>query len=112
MDGKRIHNSLVDMSVYERLVEDDVETLGYFPATRGVSQLVLIAGAPHLATVDTVPLRLEPLSQTLFVTTATRLLDEAEDYLEAVVIAAADLFPEGLRDRAHDLRVRQQFMLS
>ncbi len=111
MDGKRIHNSPVDMSVYERLVEDDVETLGYFPTTRGVSQLVLIAGAPHLATVDTVPLRLEPLSQTRFITTATRLLDEAEDYLEAVVIAAPDLFPERLRDRAHDLRVWQQLTL-
>lgn len=112
MNGDRNVGGSVDMSVYERLVEDDVETLGYFPATRGVSQLVLISGAPHLATVDTVPLRLEPLSQTRFITTAIRLLDEAEDYLEAVVIAAPDLFPEGLRDRAHDLLVRQQLELT
>lgn len=112
MNGKRSHNTPIDMSVYERLVKDDLQTLGYFPADRGVSQLVLIAGAPHLATVDTVPLRLEPLSQTRFITTAARLLDEAEDYLEAVVIAAPDLFPEGLRDRAHDLRERQQIMLT
>jgi len=60
----------VDMSVYERLNEDDVQPLGYFPAERGVFVLALIGGQPHLATVDTVPLKLEVLSETRFITVA------------------------------------------
>lgn len=111
MDGKRIYNTPIDMSVYERLVEDDVQTLGYFPAERGYHQLVLIAGELHLATVDTVPLTLKPLSQTRFITTATRLLGEAEDCLGAVVIVSPDDFPKMLMGRAHDLRVVQELEL-
>ena len=111
MNKKQPNETPIDMSVYERLVRDDMQTLGYFPAKRGVAQLVLIGGAPHLATVDTVPLKLEPLSETRFITTATRLLAEAEDCLESVVIAAPDLFPEMLRSRAHTLRVWQQLEL-
>lgn len=60
----------MDMSVYERLNEDDVQPLGYFPAERGVFVLALIGGQPHLATVDTVPLKLEVLSETRFITVA------------------------------------------
>ena len=107
MDGKRIYNTPVDMSVYERLVEDDVQTLAYFPAERGYHQLVLIAGEPHLATIDTVPMTLEPLSLTRFITTAVQLLAEAEADLEAVIVSPDD-FPDTLRSRAHDLRVVQQ----
>lgn len=77
----------MDMSVDERLLKDDVQTLGYFPAERGVLVLAFIADQPHLGTVDTVPLTLEPLSGTRFITTATQLLADAEDY------AAPDLFP-------------------
>ncbi len=98
----------MDMSVYERLVKNDVQTLGYFPAERGVSVLVLIGGQPHLATVDTVPLKLEVLSQTQFITAAALLLEEAEAHLEAVIVAEPDLFPAGLSSKAHDLRVLQQ----
>ena len=68
----------MDMSVYKRLVQDDVTTLGYFPAEEGVYHLVLVSGRPHLATVDTVPLRLEPLSEARFFTVAARLLDGAD----------------------------------
>ena len=111
MNEKQHNETPVDVSVYERLVEDNVQTLGYFPAERGVVQLVLIGGAPHLGTVATVPLKLEPLSETRFITTASRLLTEAEAQLESVVVAAPDLFPEMLRSRAHTLRVWQQLEL-
>jgi len=93
--------------VYERLVEDDVQTLAYFPAERGYHQLVLVAGEPHLATIDTVPMTLEPLSPTRFITTAVQLLAEAEADLEAVIVSPDD-FPDSLKSRAHDLRVVQQ----
>ena len=98
----------MDMAVYERLVKDDVQTLGYFAAERGVSVLVLIGDQPHLATVDTVPLKLEVLSQVQFIMVAARLLEEAEASLEAVMICGPDLFPVGLDSKAHDLRVLQQ----
>ena len=98
----------MDMSVYDRLIEDDVQPLGYFAAERGVFVLALIGGQPHLATVDTVPMKLEALSATRFVTVATLLLEEAEEHLEAVVICGPDLFPAGLSSKAHDLRVLQQ----
>ncbi len=96
------------MSVYERLVSNDVQTLGYFPAERGVSVLVLIGGQPHLATVDTVPLKLEVLSRTQFITVADRLLEEAIGYPEAVMICEPDLFPVGLSSEAYELRALQQ----
>ena len=98
----------MDMSVYERLAKNDVQTLGYFPAKRGVSVLVLIGGQPHLAAADTVPLKLEVLSQAQFIMVAACLLEEAEEYLEAVMICGPDLFPAGLSSQAHDLRVLQQ----
>lgn len=100
----------VDMSVYERLVQDDVQTLGYFPAGRGVSVLALIGGRPHPGLVDTVPLTLESLSEEQFATVADRLLDDAAEDLEAVVVAP-DLFPQTLTGKAHDLRVLQQLEL-
>ena len=101
----------MDMSTYERLVQDDVETLGYFPAETGMHQLVLISGRPYLARVDTVPLKLEPLSPTRFSTVASSLLDGATQHLEAVVICGPDLFLAGLSDRAHDVRLLQQLEL-
>lgn len=112
MNEKQHNETPTDMSVYERLVEDDVQTLGYFPAERGVLQLVLIGSEPHLGTVATLPLKLEPLSKTRFITTAAQLLAEAEAHIESVVISATDLFPEVLRNRAHTLRVVQQLELS
>ena len=84
------------MSAYERLMQDDVTTLGYFPAERGVHHLVLVSGRPHLATVDTAPLRLEPLSGARFFTVAARLLDEAMDRPGDAVVAAPEGFPEVL----------------
>ncbi len=96
------------MSVYGRLVKNDVQTLGHFPAERGVCMLVLIGGQPHLATVDTVPLKLEALSATRFITVAALLLEEAEEHKEAVVICGPDLFPAGLSSKAPDLRMLQQ----
>jgi len=99
---------VMDMSVYERLVENDVQTLGYFPANRGVFVLMLIGGQSHLATVDTVPLKLKLLRETQFITAAALLLEEAEAHLEAVIICGPDLFPAGLSSKAHDLRVSQQ----
>lgn len=98
----------VDMSVYERLVQDDVRTIGYFPAERGISVLALIGGKPHLGTVDTMPLKLERLSEAQFVLVARRLLDDAMEHPGDVVIAAPDLFPKPLIGKAHDLRVLQQ----
>ena len=99
------------MSVYERLVRDDVTTLDYFPAEEGVYHLVLVSGRPNLATVDTVPLKLEPLSGAQFLTVAARLLDEAMDRPGDAVVASPEGFPEALRGRAHDLRVWQQLVL-
>jgi hypothetical protein len=99
----------MDMSVYERLNRDGVQPLGHFPAGRGVFVLALIGGQPHLATVDTVPLKVEVLSAAQFITVAARLLEEAEEHLEAVMICGPDLFPAGLNSKAHDLRVFQQF---
>ena len=101
----------MDRSVCERLVQDDVTTLGYFPAEGGVYHLVLVSGRPHLATVDTVPLTLEPLSEVRFFFVAARLLDEAMDRPGDAVVAAPEGFPEALRGRAHDLRVWQQLVL-
>ena len=101
----------MDMSVYERLVQDDVTTLGYFPAERGVYHPVLVSGRPNLATVDTVPLKLEPLSEARFLTVAARLLDEAMDRPGDAVVTAPEGYPEALRGRARDLRVWQQPML-
>lgn len=98
----------VDMSVYERLVQDDVRTIGYFPAERGVFVLALIGGEPHLGTVDTMPLKLERLSEAQFLLVVTRLLAGALEHPGEVVIAAPDLFPEALTGKAHDLRVLQQ----
>lgn len=98
----------MDMSVYERLVRNEVQTLGHFPAERGVSVLVLIGGQPHLATVDTMPLKLEALGQTQFITVATRLLEEAKGHPEAVIIAEPDLFPTRLSSKAYELRALQQ----
>ncbi len=98
----------MDMSVYERLVKNDVQTLGYFPTERGVSVLVLIGGQPHLATVDTVPLKLVVLSQAQFIMVAARLLEEARGYAEAVIVAEPDLFPVGLSGKAYELRALQQ----
>ena len=66
------------MAVYEKLNRDNVQTLGYFPAERGVCVLALIGGQPHLATVDTVPSKLEVLSRSQFITVAARLLEKAE----------------------------------
>lgn len=99
------------MAVYEKLNQDDVQPLGYFPAERGVLVLALIGGQPHLATIDTVPLKLEALRETQFITVAARLLREAQDHLEAVMICGPDLFPAGLSSKAHDLRVLQQLEL-
>ena len=96
------------MAVYEKLNRDNVQTLGYFPAERGVSMLALIGDQPHLATGDTAPLKLEVLSAAQFTTVAARLLEEAEEHLEAVIICGPDLFPAGLSSKAHDLRVLQQ----
>ncbi len=98
----------MNMSVYEKLNQDDVQPLGYFPAGRGVFVLALIGGQPHLATVDTVPLKLEVLSAAQFLTVVARLLEEAEEHLEAVMIRGPALFPGGLSRKAHDLRVLQQ----
>ena len=53
-----VKGSFMDVSVYGRLIKTDVQTLGYFPAERGVYHLVLVSGRPNLATVDTVPLKL------------------------------------------------------
>lgn len=111
MNEKQHNETPTDMSVYERLVEDDVQTLGYFPAEQGVVQLVLIGDAPHLGTVATVPLKLEPLSKIRFITTAAQFLVEAEAHIKSVVISAPDLFPEVLRNKAHTLRVVQQLAL-
>lgn len=85
-----------------------MQTLGYFPAERGVSMLALIGNQPHLATGDTAPSKLEVLSQSWFIAVATRLLEEAEASLEAVMMRRPDLFPTGLDHKAHDLRVVQQ----
>lgn len=101
----------MDMSVYEKLNQDDVQPLGYFPAEWGVRVLALISGQPRLATVDTVPLKLAVLSAAQFITVAARLLREAQEHLEAVVISGPDLFPAGLSSKAHDLRVLQQLEL-
>ena len=98
----------MDMSVYERLAKNDVQTLGYFPAKRGVSVLVLIGGQPHLAAADTVPLKLEVLSQAQFIMVAARLLEEARGYPEAVIIAEPDSFLVGLSGKAYGLRALQQ----
>jgi hypothetical protein len=98
----------MDMSVYGRLVENDVQTLGYLPAERGVFVLALIGGQPYLATVDTVPMKLEALSATRFVTIVVHLLEAAYEHPEAVIICIPDLFPEKLSSKAHDLRMLQQ----
>ncbi len=103
-----VKGSFMDVSVYGRLIKTDVQTLGYFPAERGVYMLALIGDQPHLATVDTVPLKLEVLSAAQFITVAACLLEEAEEHLEAVMICGPDLFPAGLSSKAHDLRVLQQ----
>lgn len=39
-----VKGSFMDMSVYGRLVKNDVQTLGHFPAERGVCVLALIGG--------------------------------------------------------------------
>ena len=101
----------MDRSVYEKLVRDDVTTLGFFPAGRGVYHLALVAGRPHLATVDTVPLRLEPLGEARFFTVAARLLDGAMDRPGDAVVTAPDLFPKPLTGRARNLRMWQQLVL-
>ena len=71
MDGSE--ESITDMSVYERLDQDDVQYLDYFPADRCVLMLTLIGGQPPLVTVDTVLLRSAALSVARFVTPATLL---------------------------------------
>ena len=50
MEG--IEESIVDMSVYERLNQGDVQPLGYFPADRGVLMLMLIGSQPPLLSLD------------------------------------------------------------
>ena len=92
-------------------MRDDITTLGYFPVERGVYHLVLVSGRPNLATVDTAPLKLEPLSEARFSTVAARLLDEAMDRPGDAIVAAPNLFPKALRRGAHDLRVWQQLVL-
>ena len=94
--------------MYEKLVENDVQTLSYVAVERGVRVRVLIDDQPHLATVDTVPLRLEVRSRAQCITVAARLLEKAEAALEAVMMCRPDLFPAGLGTKAHDLRVLQQ----
>ncbi len=96
------------MAVYEKLVENDLQTLSYFAVDRGVRVRVLIGDPPHLATVGTVPSKLEVLSWSQFITVAARLLEKAEASLEAVMMCTPDLFPAGLDRKAHDLRVVQQ----
>ena len=87
-------------------------TLDYVPAEQGLHHLVLASGRPNLATVDIVPLRLEPPSEARFLTVAARLLDEAMDRPGDAVVFSPEGFPEALRGRAHDLRVWQQLVPS
>lgn len=42
--NKGVEGRFMDMAVYERLNQDDVQTLGYFPAEKGVLVLALIGG--------------------------------------------------------------------
>ena len=98
----------MDTAVYEKLVENGVQALSYVAVERGVSVRVLIGDQPHLATVDTAPLKLEVLSRAQFITVGARFLEKVEASLEAVMRCGSDLFPAGLDRKARDLRALQQ----
>ena len=76
----------MDTTVYEKPVENDVQTLSYVAVERGVRVRVLNGDPPYLATVDTVPSKLEVRSRAQFITVAARLLGKAEASLEAVMM--------------------------
>jgi len=86
----------MDMSVYERLIQEDVETLGYFHQGTKYQQLALLSGQPHLAAIGAPPLRLEPLDAEGFVQVATRLLEAATAHPADTVLGPANSFPAPL----------------
>lgn len=91
---------MIDYSVLERMVKPDVATLGYFGYRGSFKQLALIAGQPHVAETQKLPLSLSALNPTEFKATARELLERALIHPDENIIVNIGLFPEELQDLA------------